>query len=174
MIHEKMQAAFNEQIREELESAYLYLSMSAYFESLTLEGMAHWMRAQTIEEMLHATRFVNHLTERGGKVALQPLKAPKAKWASPLQAFREAYKHEQHITAHINLLMDLAQKTGDHAAVPMLQWFVSEQVEEEASASKVADTLALLGDSGSGLVMMDRQLAARPMPVTIPPAALAI
>jgi ferritin len=164
MIPAKMQQAFNEQIHAELESAYLYLAMAGYFESLTLPGMAHWMEIQATEELAHAMRFNHHITERGGTVALQALKAPKATWASPLQAWREAYKHEQYITGRIHALVDLATKTGDHAAGPMLQWFVGEQIEEEASASRIAGTLERLGDSGNGLVMLDRELAARPAP----------
>jgi len=164
MIPQKMQQAFNDQIHAEIESAYLYLAMAGYFETLTLPGMAHWMEIQATEEMAHAMRFYRHITEREGTIALQALKAPKAKWTSPLQAWREAYKHEQYITGRIHALVDLAQKTGDHAAGPMLQWFVSEQIEEEASASQIAGTLERLGDSGNGLVMLDRELAARPMP----------
>jgi ferritin len=170
MIPEKIQTAFNDQMREEFESAYLYLAMAGYFETLSLSGASHWMRAQAIEEMIHAMRFFDHIAGRGGRVALQAFKQPKGKWTTPLQAFREAHKHEQYITGRIHALVDLTQKAGDHAALPMLQWFVSEQIEEESSTLKVAETLERLGDSGSGLVLLDRELAARPMPVTLPAA----
>ncbi|MFH1144781.1 MAG: ferritin [Candidatus Eisenbacteria bacterium] len=170
MIGKKVQDGFNAQIGEEMESAYLYLAMAAYFESTGFEGMAQWMKAQTIEEMMHAMRFFNHIVARAGRVQLPALKQPKAAWASPLDAFKAAYGHEQHITAKINELVDLSTGEKDHAAGAMLQWFVTEQVEEEEQTLKVADLLEKIGDSGNGLIMLDRQLGARPLPVTVPAA----
>ena len=161
MISQKMQDAINEQINEELFSGYLYYSMSAYFESINLPGFAHWMRVQALEEQEHAHRFYNYLTERGGDVKLAELKAPKTEWSSPLNAFEEAYKHEQHITGRINKLMDMAQEGRDHASVNFLQWFVAEQVEEEATADDAVQRLKLVEDSKGGLFMMDKEMGAR-------------
>lgn len=170
MIGKKMQDALNEQIKEELGSAYLYLSMVAYFHSKGLDGMAHWMRCQTQEEMMHAMKFYDHIVERDGRAELLALDKPKTDWDSPLQAFQEAYKHEQFITSRINDLVSLANKENDNASAIMLQWFVTEQVEEEASASKIAQDLEIIGDSGHGLLMMDRELSSRVPLVTLPTA----
>jgi len=161
MIGKRMQDAMNEQIKHELESAYLYLSMAVYFHSLGLDGMAQWMRVQTQEELIHAMKFFDHIEERGGRVRLLPLAQPKEDWRSPLEAFQEAYQHEQFITSKIDELVGLAAQEGDHPATILLQWFVSEQVEEESSTSKVAQMLERIGDSGHGLIMVDRELGAR-------------
>ncbi|MBM3318989.1 MAG: ferritin [Candidatus Eisenbacteria bacterium] len=164
----KMLAAMNRQIVEELDSAYLYLAMAAYFEGEGLEGMAHWMKAQSIEEVIHAMKFFGHIHSRAGTVELQALAKPQKTWASPLAAFEAAYAHERHITRCIHDLVDLAAAERDHAALPLLQWFVEEQVEEEESALKVVDLLKRVGSSGHGLLLIDRQLAARAMPVSMP------
>lgn len=161
MIGEKIQTAFNEQIKYELESDYLYLSMAAYFHSLVLDGMAHWMKKQANEEFGHAMKFFDHITNRGGRIVLHPLDKPKAEWASPLQVWQEAYKHEQDITARINRLVKLAKEENDYASTPLLNWFVDEQIEEEASTSKVAQMLERVGPSGAGLVMLDKELGKR-------------
>ncbi len=172
MIAEKMQTAISEQIGEELASAYLYLSMAGYFESLSLAGMAHWMKMQAVEEMLHAMRFFDHVTGRSGRVSLPAVGQPQRDWDSPLAAFQDAYKHEQYITGRIDALVDLAVAGRDHAAQAMLQWFVTEQIEEEASTSRIADALKRVGGAGEGLLMLDRELALRPMPaLTTTPAA---
>jgi len=171
MIGEKMQQAINEQIQAELGSAYLYLSMVGYFNSIGLGGMANWMSAQTQEEMLHAKRFFDNLIERDGRIELLELEKPQKEWASPLEAFQAAYKHEQYITGRINNLVKIAREENDNAAFVMLQWFVVEQVEEEANASKIVQELELVGDNGHGLLMIDRELSARIPPVTIPVAA---
>jgi len=161
MIGKRMQGAMNEQIKHELESAYLYLSMVAYFESIGSEGMAQWMRVQTQEEVDHAMRFFNHITERDGRVELLALSKPQKDWASPLEAFKAAYEHEQFITGKIDDLVRIAAEEGDHAAGIMLQWFVTEQVEEEASTSRMVQMLEQVGDSGTGLLMLDRELGTR-------------
>jgi ferritin len=161
MIPDKMQKALNGQVNEEIFSAYLYLSMAAYFDDLNLPGFAGWMRVQAQEEMVHAMKFCSHITERGGRVLLAEIKAPQTEWDSPLAAFQDAYKHEQHITGCIHRLVELATAEKDHAAGPLLQWFVSEQVEEEASADTVVQQLRRIGDSPNGLFMLDRQLGAR-------------
>ena len=167
MLGKKMREALNEQIKHELESAYIYLSMVAYFESIGLEGMAQWMRVQSQEEVGHAMKFFDHINERGSRVELLALAQPKKEWSSPLEAFKVAYAHEQFITGKINELVKIAVDEQDHAAGILLQWFVSEQVEEEASADAVVQKLKLAGDAKAALFMMDGELGAR---VFTPPA----
>jgi ferritin len=161
MINEKMQHEINEQIKYEFFSSYLYLSMSAYFSSKNLDGMSSWMKVQAQEELVHAMKLFDHLKDRDGHIRLLSIDQPKGSWSSPLEAFREAYKHEQFVTSRINTLMTLSRETSDFASQPMLNWFVEEQIEEEASAAKVVQTLEQIGDSGSGLVMLDREMATR-------------
>jgi len=161
MISPKMQNAYNEQIKEELFSAYLYMSMSAYFESLNLKGFAKWMSTQAQEEFTHAMKFYNHILERGGKVEFQAIDKPKAEWNSPLNAFEEAYQHEQHITGCINKLAALAKDENDLPSHTMLHWFIDEQVEEEASTGEVAEKLKMIGDHPQGLFMMDSFMGKR-------------
>lgn len=170
MIGKKMEAAFNDQIREEVFSAYLYWSMAAYFESISLGGFAAWMKAQAQEEMMHATKFFDHISERGGRVILQTIKQPESAWDSPLAAFEAAYRHEQHITGCIDGLVKVASDENDNAAGLMLQWFVAEQVEEEKNADDIVNKLKLVGDHGHAILMMDRELGQR---VFTPPAASA-
>lgn len=161
MIPKKIEEAFGEQIKYELESAYIYLSMAAYFDAEGFDGMGRWMRAQVQEEVTHAMRFYKHIVERGGHVKLHPLAMPQQDWQSPLAAFEASYKHEQFITGKIDALVKLAQTEGDHASRTLLQWFVDEQVEEEASSSKVVQDLKLVGDDGRGILMIDRELGQR-------------
>ena len=168
MIKERIQDALNEQINAELYSSYLYLSMSAYFESINLKGFASWMRVQTQEELLHAMKFYDYLIERGGKVVLSSIESPPTEWPSPLAIFENAYQHEQKVTGLINELVDLAIAEKDHATNIILQWFVSEQVEEEASADEVVQKIKLMGDARGGIFMLDRELAQR---VFTPPTA---
>ncbi|MBW2552605.1 MAG: ferritin [Deltaproteobacteria bacterium] len=168
MIKEKIQDALNEQINAELYSSYLYLSMSAYFESINLKGFASWMRVQTQEELVHAMKFYDYLIERGGKVVLSSIESPPTEWSSPLAIFENAYQHEQKVTGLINELVDLAIAEKDHATNIILQWFVSEQVEEEASADEVVQKIKLMGDARGGIFMLDRELAQR---VFTPPTA---
>jgi len=167
MISEKIQNAMNEQIKYELESAYLYLSMAAYFHNKGFDGMGQWMRAQAMEECMHAQKFFDYIIERDGRVTLLPLQILKTSWASPLEAFQDAYKHEQKVTARIYDLVSLAREEKDWASDTMLQWFVNEQVEEEATASKVAQDLERVGDKGHGLLMLDRELGTRVLPLTV-------
>lgn len=168
MITKAMQDAINLQIKYELESAYLYLSMAAYFHSTGLDGMAQWMRVQTQEEMVHAMKFFDHIKDRDGHIELLQLDKPKTEWSSPQNAFEEANKHEQLITSRINNLSKLAREENDNAAGILLQWFVTEQIEEEASTLKVAQELKLIGNSGQGILMLDRELGMRifTMPAT--------
>jgi ferritin len=158
LIGKKIQAAFNEQIKNELESYYLYLSMAAYFYSIGLDGMAHWMKVQAGEEQGHAMRFFDHLKERNSRIELPALSQPRVEWASPLEAFQEAYQHEQFITGKINDLVKLAIVESDNLSAAMLQWFVTEQVAAEVSISKIAHTLKKLDNWGLGLKMLDQQL----------------
>jgi len=161
MISDNMKDAFNKQINAELYSSYLYLSMSAYFESINLPGFANWMRCQAQEELVHAMKFYNFMNDRGGRLSLAAIDGPPVKWESPLHAFQDAYAHEQKVTALINNLVDLATAGKDHASTSFLQWFVNEQVEEESSADKVVQQLHLAGENGSGLFMIDRELGTR-------------
>jgi len=158
---EKMQEALNKQLNAEIYSAYLYLSMSAYFQSVNLDGFANWMRVQWQEELAHAMKFYDYVNERGGRVILRPVEAPPSEWDSALAVFEDTYRHEQKVTGMINKLVDLAVEARDHATNNFLQWFVSEQVEEEASADEVVQKLKLVGDDPSGLFMIDRELAQR-------------
>lgn len=167
MISETMQQQINEQINAELYSAYLYLAMEAYFHAQGLAGFAAWMRVQTQEEMAHAMKMYDFIFARGGRVELQEISRPPLAWDSPLQAFEAAYSHETMVTGRINKLVDLAIRESDHASNNFLQWFVSEQVEEEQSAAAVVDKLKLLGKSTEGLFQLDKELGTR---VFTPPA----
>jgi ferritin len=161
MISHQIQDAFNDQLNAEVYSAYLYLSMSAYFESINLKGFANWMRTQAQEEMVHAMKFYSFINDRGGRVVLSAIEGPPVKWDSPLGAFEDAYRHEQKVTGLINSLVDLAMQEKDHSAGAFLQWFVTEQVEEEASADAVVQKLKLAGGQGAALFMIDAELATR-------------
>lgn len=167
MLSKKIEAAFNEQLNAEMYSAYLYLSMGAYFEADGMAGFANWMRVQAQEEMVHAIKFFDHINERGGRVTLKAIAGPETDWDSAAAVFEHVYKHEQKVTGLIHNLVNLAIEEKDHASRSFLQWFVDEQVEEEDSASTVLDRLKLIGDSGNGLFMMDRELGQR---VFTPPA----
>jgi ferritin len=156
-----MQEALNKHVNAELYSSYLYLSMSAYFQSVNLAGFAHWMRIQAREELAHALKFYDHIVERGGTVTLQPVEAPASRWDSALAVFEEAYRHEQKVTGLINQLVDDAVQTRDHATHNFLQWFVAEQVEEEAAADAIVQKLKLVGSAPGGLFMIDHELGER-------------
>ena len=166
-IKEKVQDAINRQINREIYSAYLYLAMQSYLESVNLKGFANWMKVQVEEELSHAMKLYDYLFQRGGRVVLQPIEAPPSEWASPLDVFEKTYEHEQAVTSLINNLVELADSEKDHATHNMLQWFVSEQVEEEDNASNLIEKIKLMKDAPGGLFMLDKELAAR---VFIPPA----
>jgi ferritin len=168
MMDKKMEDAINDQIVAEIYSAYLYLSMSADFEAKNLKGHGNWMRCQAQEEVSHAMRFYNYMVDKGVRVKLGPIEGPKSEWDSPLEAFEDAYKHEVYVTSRINDMVKLAMELGDFATLQMLQWFVEEQVEEEASTSEVADRLKLAGDAPGALFLIDNELATR---VFVPPPA---
>ena len=166
MMNQKTQDAFNRQINAELFSSYLYLSMSAYFESQNLKGMASWMRLQAREEDMHAMKFFDFINECGGKVVLTQIDAPKTEWSSPLDAFEQTYKHEVEVTALIHDLVDLSLNEKDHAANSFLQWFVTEQVEEESMTQEIRDKLKLVSNNPVALFMIDQELAQRMPPAT--------
>jgi len=168
MIKEKILSAINRQINAELYSAYLYLSMNAYLNSINLSGFANWMRVQALEEMTHADKFYQYIIERGGRVILELIDSPPADWASALEVFEHVYEHEQKVTKLINSLMDIAIEEKDHATISFLRWFVDEQVEEESSADGILQKLKLIGDSGSGLFMIDSELGQRVFTPTAP------
>jgi ferritin len=161
MIAQRVENALNEQINAEIYSAYLYLAMAAHFESENLSGFAQWMRVQTQEEEAHARKLFDYVLERGGKVALKAIDAPPSEWKSPLAAFEAAHEHEQFITDRINKLAELAVEQNDHAAGVFLQWYISEQVEEEASVDRIVRTLKATNEAPGALYMIDRELGRR-------------
>jgi len=168
MIGEKMQSAINKQINAELYSSYLYLSMSAYFSTENLAGFANWMRVQAQEELMHAMKFFDFINERGGKVTVEKIDQPAVKWENPKAVFQNVLDHEIHVTKLINDLVNLAIEEKDHASNIFLQWFITEQIEEEASAEEVLTKLKMIGTDATALYMLDKELAAR---VFTPPAA---
>lgn len=168
MISKTLEKAINKQINKELYSEYLYVAMQAWFADQNLDGFANWMAVQGQEEHFHAMKFFNYLIERGGRVELLAIEKPPKDFTKPLKAFQMALEHEQFITKSINELMDLAIKESDHAAKSFLQWYVDEQVEEEASADRIVHRLEMVKDNPQGLFMMDNELGQR---VFTPPAA---
>jgi ferritin len=161
MIGKKMEDAINRQINAEFYSSFLYLSMAADFDSKNFKGFAGWLKVQAGEEHTHAMKFMHHIIERGGKVRLDAIAAPKTDWANALEAFTDAYEHEIKVTAMIYKLVEIAREEKDYAAESMLKWFVDEQVEEEANASEITGTLKLIGDSKGSLYQLDHQLGKR-------------
>jgi ferritin len=161
MINKKMEKAINEQINKEFYSAYLYLAMAAQCENLGLKGFGNWFKVQYTEELSHALKFFDYVSEQGGRVELASIKQPPVEFKSPLAMFEQSYKHEQYVTQSIHGLVDLAIKEGDHATHSMLKWFVDEQVEEEANALENITKLKMIGPSGSGVLYLDGKLAKR-------------
>ena len=161
MLNDTMIEALNKQINEELYSAYLYLSMSSYFESIGLKGFANWMMVQYKEETDHAMKIYQYLLSQGASIKLLSINEPPHTWNSPLHAFEETLKHEQHITTCINNLVDLAEELKDRATYHFLQWYIDEQVEEEGNDREIIDKLKLVEESRNGLFMLDKELAQR-------------
>jgi len=161
MINKKVEDALNGQLNAEYYSSYLYLSMAAYFESIDLPGFANWMRIQTQEEMFHALKFYDYIIERGGRVTLQLIQAPPTEWKSPLDVFEATLEHERKVTGLINDLVYLARDEKDNAAEIFLQWFVSEQVEEEDNVGKILGQLKLVKGSPEAIYMLDKELSQR-------------
>lgn len=161
MLPKTVQDAINDQIKHELYSAHLYLSMSAYFESNNMPGMAKWMRVQSGEEATHAMKFFDYINNRGGRALMTAIDQPPTDFESPLDVFGKALEHERKVTGLINSLYALSVKENDYPSQILLQWFVTEQVEEEKNASIIVETLKRIGASGGGLVHFDRQLGKR-------------
>lgn len=161
MFSQKLQDAIGEQVNAEMYSAYIYLSMSAYFQGQNLPGFAHWMRLQYEEEMMHALKLFDYVADRGGQVALKAIAAPPAGFGSPLEIFEKALAHEQKVTGLIHNLYKLALDEADYPTQMLLQWYVDEQVEEEKNASEAVANLQRIGDFGPGLLMLDREMGAR-------------
>jgi len=161
MLSKNVQDVINEQIKNELFSAYLYLAMSAYFEAENLPGCARWMRMQSNEEVEHAMKFFDFVFDRGGRVTLKAIDQPAFEWKSPLAAFEQAYEHEQKVTSMINNIYAVAIKENDYPTQVMLHWFINEQVEEEKNASTIVEQLKMIGDHTNGLLMLDHQLGER-------------
>jgi ferritin len=161
MLSNKMEQAINQQINAEMYSSYLYLSMATYFESISLAGMSNWMRQQAQEEMFHAMKMFDFVCERGGRVTLMAIEEPPSEWSSVLDVFENVLAHEQKVTGLINNLVNHALDERDHATNIFLQWFVSEQVEEEDTAGSLVDKLKLIDNDANGLFMLDTELANR-------------
>jgi len=161
MISKTLQEGINAQINKEFYSAYLYLGMAAWFENKNLGGFAQWLKVQEGEERSHAMKFYDHLVARGGKVELKTITAPMARWETNLAVFREVYAHEVAVTASINKLYELAINEKDYASQILIQWFISEQVEEEKHAAEIVAQLELIEERGTAVLMLDHQLAKR-------------
>jgi len=161
MIKKPLENALNEQINAEFHSAYIYLSMSSYFLSVGLGGYANWMRVQYQEELAHATRFFDYVNERGGRVKLSPIREVQVDFSGIVDVFEKTLEHEQVVTGMIDHLMDLSIQQSDHATKSFLQWFVDEQVEEEANVEQILNNLKLINGEGQGLLMMDREMQTR-------------
>jgi ferritin len=161
MLKPNVQDALNNQLNAELASSYLYLSMAAHFETRNLHGMAQWMYAQAREEWNHAMRIFKHIVDRSGQVVLKAVDAPQAQWDSVLKMFEDAHQHEIHITGRIHGLVKLAVAEGDFATQAFLQWFVTEQVEEEAQVLVIVEKIKMMGDGNIGLVILDAELGKR-------------
>jgi ferritin len=166
MITKKMEKSLNEQMNKEIFSAYLYLGMSAYSTSKGLKGFANWFYVQAKEEMIHAEKFFNYINEQGGRITLDAIDKPDQDFSSPVELFEKTLAHEKIVTKRINKLVDLAKKESDHATNAFLQWFVTEQVEEEASPSEILQKLEITGREKSGILLIDTELASR---VFVPP-----
>jgi ferritin len=156
-VHDKM----NDQIQAEMYSAYLYLSMAAQFETQNLPGFAHWMRKQSAEELEHALKFFDFINERGGAVMLKGIEQPPTSFGSATDVFKASLAHEQLVTSLINGIYDVAVQEKDYASQIFLNWFVSEQVEEEKHATEILETLKMAGDKGNSLIMLDHALGKR-------------
>lgn len=161
MVTKKMDVALNKQLNAELYSGYLYLSMAAYFEDTNLSGFANWMKVQFQEELSHGMKFYNYIIQRGAKVTLEEIEKPKGQWNSPVEVFQQVLSHEEKVSGLINDLVDLAIKEKDHATNNFLQWFVSEQVEEEESASEALNKVKLASESSHGFFLVDSEFGQR-------------
>lgn len=168
MISDRMQDALNEQVNQEFYSAYMYLAMSAYCSTIGLPGFANWMRMQYEEEIMHVTKMYDYIMDQGGVVELKAIEKPDQEYGTPLAIFEKTLEHEQVVTNLIHRLMDLAFEERDYATQTFLQWYVTEQVEEEANVNDILSPLRMVGDDKGGLMMIDQQLAARLAPTPLP------
>ena len=164
MIAKRVRDEMNEQVKHELESYYIYLSMVAWFHSHNLDGMAHWMRVQAHEEMIHAMKFFDHIIGRGGTVELPALRQLKTQWSSPLEAWQDAYAHEQFVSERIRTITKVVREEMDYTAEPLCSWFNNEQIEEESNTAKAVADLQMVGENRQGLLMLDREMSARIFP----------
>ena len=162
-----MQNALMDQVNAEMYSSYLYLSMSSDLDNKGLAGFALWMKTQAQEELYHGMKLYDFVIERGGRAILAPIEGPQTDWASPLSIFEAAYAHEQKVTGLINNLMNMAIEEKDHATSQFLQWFIKEQVEEEATADEILQKLVMVADSSQALLLMDNEMAKRALPAAI-------
>ena len=168
MLNQRLSQAINQQIIGEFSSAYLYLAMAAHFENADLQGFARWMRVQAQEEASHALIFFNFLTDRSGQPVLSQLEVPPAEFGTPQELFKKVKDHERKVSEAINALADLAVAEKDHATRALLDWFVTEQVEEQAVSSNIHARLKLIGGDPTGLLALDRELGARTYAVPPP------
>lgn len=168
MISDKMQSELNEQVNKEFYSAYLYLAMSAYCTTIGLPGFAHWMRLQYEEENMHVTKMYDYILSQGGEVHLKAIEEPSREYGTPLEIFEKTLEHEQFITKSINNLMRMAIEDNDYATQAFLQWYITEQVEEEANVQDILNPLRMVGSDKSGLMMIDQKLGGRPAPAAAP------
>jgi ferritin len=157
----KLQDLYQDQIRNEWYSAYLYMSMAAYFESANLDGFAHWMEKQAGEEYRHGKKMFDFLNDRGVKVVLQVIPQPPAEFVSPLDVFEKALEHEKKVTGLIHAIADQSEKANDHPSKVFIQWFITEQVEEEKNAVKIVETLKKIRPDSSGIFQLDHRLGKR-------------
>ena len=161
MINEKLQEAFNDQINKELYSEYLYHAMKIYFQELNLQGFVNWFDVQVQEEHAHAMGMFDYLNERGYKADLRAIEAPVVDGTTPLEIFEQVLKHEEYVTSRINEMADVAEEVKDRAALKFLDWYINEQVEEEANVGGVLTTLKLIGEDKNALLLLDKDLATR-------------
>lgn len=168
MIGDRLAKAMNDQIKVELESYYIYVSMASWLHDRSLDGMATWMRAQAHEEMIHAMKFFDHLIDRGARAVLQDLSQIKTEWSSVQEVWDDTYEHEQFVTSKINDLTTIAREEKDYQSEPLLAWFSDEQIEEEATSGKIAAEMEMVGDDKSAILMLDRELGGRAFPAGSP------
>ena len=167
MLNTKLEIELNKQLNAELFSAYLYLSMSSFLASKNLSGFSNWMKVQFEEEQFHALKLYNYIIDRGGRVILQPIESPKNEWEGIIDVFNDVMNHEQKITSMINELVNKSMEEKDHATVNLLQWYISEQVEEEATVSDILEQLKLIEGKGAGLFILDREMRQRVFTPTV-------
>lgn len=161
MLKDKIEKALNAQMNFEISSSYLYLAMAAYFQSENFNGFANWMKVQSSEEYGHAMKIYSYINQRSGRIILDKIDTPKSEWKNTSEVFSDTLKHEQKVTGAIDKLVDLAISEKDHATNAFLQWFVTEQVEEEATVIGIIDKLKFIGDNKNGLFLLDREMGMR-------------